>query len=160
MILSGNDKFTKRTWFTKFCSSMLNRSFPAAVWILAFYSFFSYMDRWIWNSTSNTVCASLLILDTIKQFQVLSLCFPSPSCSPKQWLERNTFIERGFQGSKNHESPVISANIFSPKLDDTYRESSVHYAHLVRQFSFFYVEPFLSSNSLNFGVSLRFLLYG
>ncbi len=31
-------------------------------------------------------------------------------------------LERGFQASKNYESPVISANIFSPKLDDTFRE--------------------------------------
>ncbi len=120
MIHSGNDQYTKPTWFDKFRSSMLNRLFPVTVWILEFHSVFSYMDGWIWTSKSNSVCASLLKLDTMKQFQVLSLCFVSYSCSPKQWLAKNTFIERGFQASKYYESPVITANIISPKLDETF----------------------------------------
>ncbi len=160
MILSGNDQCSKLTWFPKFRSHMLKHSFPVTVLILAFHSIFSYIDWCIWNSKSNTVCASFLTLDTVKQLHVLSLCFVSSWSSPKQLLWKKNFHWKGLTIFQKLRVSRNLSKFFFTQIGWYFQVMISALRPLGSPNYFLLCWTVRSSNSLNFFVSLCFLLYG
>lgn len=104
-------------------SSKLKHSFAWTLWIFRIRFVFSYMYTCIWNSTSNTVCARCLKLDSLHEFSLQSLCFVPCWNSPKKRHQKYTVLwKRLLSFQRNSQFTGISANMFSPDLVSTWQE--------------------------------------